>query len=131
MRVIRFDPNQELPVIEASIKGPKGQGRIRLVFDTGAGSTQIDTGRMEAVGYSARNADCMVSVRGPAGDTQDGYLVNAEALYVFGKSFPSIPVGVYDFDNFARYGIDGLLGFDVIKQLHLEMDGPSGVLRIF
>ena len=43
MRIIRFDPKQELPVIEASIKGPKGRRRIRLVFDTGAGSTQIDT----------------------------------------------------------------------------------------
>lgn len=131
MRVIRFDPNQELPVIEASIKGPKGRRRIRLVFDTGAGSTQIDTGRIEAVGYSARSGECRVTVRGPAGDKQEGYLVNAEALSVFGKSFWGIPVGVYDFENFAQYGIDGLLGFDVIKQLHLEMDGPKGMLRIF
>ena len=42
-----------------------------------------------------------------------------------------LPVAVYDFDNLEQHGIDGLLGFDVIKQLHLEMNGPKGELVIF
>ena len=34
---------------------------------------------------------------------------------------PDLPVLVYDFDNFKEQGIDGLLGWDVIKQLHLGL----------
>ena len=131
MRIVHFDPLQEFPIIEAKIKGSKGARRIRLVFDTGAGSTQIDTGRMEAVGYSAKNAQAYISVEGPAGDIKEGYLVIAHGFTFFGRHISNLPVGVYDFDNFSKYGIDGLLGWDVIRQLHLDMDGPNGMLKVF
>lgn len=72
-----------------------------------------------------------MSVEGPAGDSKEGYLISLKSLSVFGRSFSELTVGVYDFDNFVQYGIDGLLGWDVIKQFHLEMDGPKGVLKIF
>jgi len=131
MRIVHFDPLQEFPIIEAMIKGPKGSRRIRLVFDTGAGNTQVDTGRMEAIGYSARNAEARISVEGPAGDIKEGYLVKTHGFSFFGKNVSDLSVGAYDFDNFSKYGIDGLLGWDVISKLHLEMEGPAGILKVF
>ncbi len=131
MRIVKFDPGSELPIVEARIRGKQGSRSLRLVFDTGAGSTQIHTARIEAIGYSAIDALGVMSVEGPAGDSKEGYLISLRKLSLFGKNFEDVQIGVYDFDNFAQYGIDGLLGFDVIKQLHLEMDGPKGVLKVF
>lgn len=45
--------------------------------------------------------------------------------------FKKMEIAVYDFNNLEAEGIAGLLGFDVIKQLHLEMNGPKGELIIF
>lgn len=50
MRVIKFDRSQDIPIIDAKIRGPLGTRRIRLVFDTGCGLTQIDTCLIENIG---------------------------------------------------------------------------------
>ena len=70
-------------------------------------------------------------VQGAVGGVQEGYVVRVAKLSVFGIDFQNLPVLVYDFDNFKEQGIDGLLGWDVIKAFHLEMDGPNGLLKIF
>ena len=70
-----------------------------------------------------------MSVRGATGEAIEGYVVSIKRINVFGREFQDVPVLGYDFENFPE--IDGLLGFDVIKQLHLEMDGPAGLLRIY
>ena len=131
MRTIKFQTSQEIPIIDAKILGPLGSRNVRLVFDTGAGFTQIDTALMEELGYSACNSTEIIRVQGPAGDFQEGYIISIDGIRIFGQQFENISVGVYDFDNFDKYGIDGLLGFDLIKQLHLEMNGPKGILKIF
>lgn len=131
MQVIDLDLGQEIPLIAALIRGRLGRKRVKLVFDTGCGITQIDTQLIEALGYSVRDATEIVSVRGPAGDRQEGYLINISELEIFGQSFVNTQVAVYDFDNFSHYGIDGLLGWNVIKNLHLEMNGPEAKLTVY
>ena len=131
MQLIEFDRTQDIPIVEALIKGPRSSQRVRLVFDTGSAVTQLDTGMIEDIGYSAADAEMIVRVEGATGEPQEGYLVPVKSLVLFGIQFPTHQVAVYDFDNFAKHGIDGLLGFDVIKQLHLEMIGPEGSLKIF
>lgn len=116
--------------MDAVLQGPRDWARARLVFDTGAAKTQLDTGFAEDLGYSARDATDVTSVLGPAGDQQYGYLVRVQALSVLGHRFDDLAVALFDFDNFTRYQIDGLLGFDVIKLLRLEFDGPAGILTI-
>ena len=49
---------------------------------------------------------------------------------MFGITFADMDVAAHDFSKFSRYGIDGLLGFDVIKQLRFELDGAEGILKI-
>ena len=131
MRVVRFDPASELPIVEIKLWGPTGKRSVHVVFDSGSASTQIDTGRIEAIGYSARDAEALISVQSAAGEPQPGYLLRIRALEIFGKRFESPAVGIYDFDNFSRYGIDGLLGWDIIRQLRFDMDGPAGTLRVY
>ncbi len=131
MQIVHFDVTQDIPVVDARVYGPLGSQTVRLVLDARAGTTQLDTALVEDLGYSVSDAIRQIQVQGPAGDSQDGYQIILKQLTLFGRKFVNIPIGVYDFDNFDKYGIDGLLGFEIIKQLHLEMDGPNGLLKIF
>ena len=131
MQTIKFNTGQDIPIVRASIHGPNGFIKVKLVFDTGNGITSIHTPLIEDIGYSAIDGIRELVVRGPVGDKQTGYIVPVKSLSLFGLRFDEVPIGVYDFDNFDRYGIDGLLGFDLIKQMHLQMNGPEGLLNFF
>jgi hypothetical protein len=131
MQLINFDRSQDIPIVDVLIRGPRSQERVRLVFDSGCGTTQIDTGLIDSIGYSARDATHNITVKGPVGDTAEGYIVKVDSLKLFGHTLSGMEVGVYDFDNFSHYGIDGLLGFDIIKQMHFELDGVAGILKVF
>ena len=86
---------------------------------------------MEELGYSARDGIGVYHTKGPAGDAVSGYKVKLRTLSIFGRRIEELVVGVIDFDNFSHFGISGLLGFDVIKDLHVEMDGSKGILKVF
>jgi hypothetical protein len=131
VEIINFDRAEPLPIIDAHIFGPRNSLRVKLILDTGAEFTIVDTGLIEEIGYSARDAKHISAVLGASGDAQDGYILEMKALRFFGKKAKLVTVGAFDFDHFAHFGAHGVLGFDVIKQLHLEMDGPKGVLKVF
>ena len=86
---------------------------------------------MEELGFSAKDGINAYQTKGPAGEALSGYKVEVKALSLFGRRIDNLVVGVIDFDNFSHYGISGLLGFDVIKDLHLEVDGPNGLMTVF
>ena len=131
MKVIRFDREQPIPLIDAWIYGPRVSRRVKLIFDTGAQFSIMDTGLIEEIGYSARDALQAGAVYGAAGEAQEGYLLQLNWIQVFGKRIEQPKVGAFDFVHSAHFGAEGVLGFDVIRDLHLEMDGPGGLLRIF
>jgi predicted aspartyl protease len=130
VQVIQFDRTQAIPIVDLRIFGPKKNRKVGLVFDTGSAITQVDTEFIERIGYSARDAEYLSGVQGAVGGVQDGYVVRLKKLSVFGIAFHNLPVLVYDFDNFKEHGIDGLLGFDVIKELDIEFKGREGLLIV-
>jgi hypothetical protein len=131
MREVSFDRMQTIPVIDAGIRGPQGSNRIRLVFDTGCGLTQIDTGIIEYIGYSARDGEQAISISGAVGETQQGYSVRIAGLSFFGRRFRNVLVGAMDFEHLSKQKIDGLLGWDIIRQLRFELNGPKGQLTVY
>ena len=110
------------------VHGKRKASKVHLVFDTGSGITQLDTSIIENIGYSARDANQLMRVHGASGESMEGYVLCIKRIVLFGREFRDVPVLCYDFDNFPE--IDGLLGFDLIKELHIEMDGPKGILKI-
>ena len=130
-RAFKFDTTKPLPLVFAKITGRRRTRPLRLVFDTGAFMTQITTSVVEELGYTAFDAIRRISTYGPSGPIDEGYAVKLESLELLGKNFDGLVVAAYDFSNLEADGIDGLLGFDVIKQLHLEMNGPAGELIVF
>ena len=130
-RAFKFDSAEPLPIVFAKTKGKLRKRPVRLVFDTGAFMTQLSTSVVEELGYSARDGLQQIVALGPSGPLDEGYSLNLSQLEIFGKKFSNLVVAAYDFSNLEKEGIDGLLGFDVIKQLHLEMNGPKGDLIVF
>lgn len=131
MREFVIDPREEVPTIDAILRGPLGSVRTKLVFDTGAGKTQLNIPLIEALGYSIADATGIVSMSGPSGPSQDGYAFQLLSLRTLGKEFSSISVAAFDFENFSEEGLQGLLGWDVIREMNLEMEGKAKLLRVF
>jgi len=131
MKEFKIDPLQDIPTVTAVLRGPLGSTRAKLVFDTGAAKTQINTPLIEAIGYSIADATTIVSMTGPSGPSQEGYAFQINSLNALGKEFYEVSVAAFDLENFGEEGLQGLLGWDLINGLHLEMDGSSKLLRVF
>ena len=50
---------------------------------------------------------------------------------MLGKTFSQPLVAAFDSDHLENANIDGLLGFDLIKEFNLEMNGSKGDLVVF
>ncbi len=130
MRQVRLRSSWQIPEVKVNLGGSKDRStRANLVFDTGSFMTQVDVDIIETLGYSARDAIGTASVSGAVGGWVEGYIVPVAELSLLGKDFRNVPVLAYDFKSYP--GKEGLLGWDVIKQLHLEMDGPKGILKVY
>ena len=130
MQIIHFDRSQDVPIVDAKIRGPLGARKVRLVFDTGCGLSQIDTSLIENIGYGAVDGDQRIQIHGATGESHQGYRLRIAELIFFGVKFKEVTVGALDFEFLGSHRIDGLLGFDLIKELHLEVNGPRGELKI-
>lgn len=130
-KLSKFSRQQSLPTVFARIVGKEKTIRLRLVFDTGAAKTQFSTSVIEDLGYSAADGVEIISAYGTSGPSQEGYSVYVQELKLLGKTFSKPLIAVYDFENLSNARLDGLLGFDLIKEFHLEMNGPGGELVVF
>ena len=127
IRSFTFDREQDLPIVAVKLFGRGRHYQANLVFDSGAACTQINTFVINELGYSAADAHALATAHGPAGPMQNGYALEVDELKVLGKKFIRPTIAAYDFDHFENIGIDGLLGFDLIKQLHLESAARADV----
>jgi hypothetical protein len=91
----------------------------------------IETGLVEEIGFSAGDASQLLSITDAIGSSQDGYLIAIPDLHFLGIKTKNVAIGVFDFTHFQSYGAHGLLGWDIIRQLRLELDGANGMLKIF
>ena len=133
MRFFNFNRDLKLPLVSALVQGKNGINlRAKLIFDTGAVCTQFNTAFIDDLGYSAAtDGKGVVAAYGPAGPLQTGYAFNLKGIELLGKVFNNCLVAAYDFDNIAGSRIVGLLGYDLIKEFHLEVNGPKGKLVVF
>lgn len=120
-----------LPIVSAIIVGPKSSKRIRLVFDSGAVGTQIHLGTLNSVGFNFHDKTPDTAIKGVTGQAEAGFLLKASRLFVLEKRLEDIALSAFDFSDWVKDGIDGLLGWDIIQQFHFEMDGPHQTLRVF
>ena len=111
--------------------GPSGVRRVALFFDTGAALTQIHASVLARIGYDSKSEVGKATMIGAGGERHDGVLIRLQRIISLGTRIENLLVGAFDFSELAESGVDGLLGWDFIKQLHLEMHGPNGILKIY
>lgn len=131
MHNFKFNPRASAPIVTALIKGPKRTRKLRLIFDTGAEMTQFHSATMQEIGYSKSEAIANANVIGVGGVESAGYVVRLHKLVVLGAETGSFNVAVFDMQHLSSRGLDGLVGWDVIRAFHLEIDGPNGLLTVF
>jgi hypothetical protein len=131
MREFRFDPLQPQPLVTALITGPKGTRRVRLILDTGCFITHLHTATANRLGYGPGSALRPLAAVGVGGKESEGYEIRSEKLFVLAAKLEGVRLGIFDLTHLMKDGIDGLLGWDVIRAFHLEMVGPTGLLKIF
>ena len=131
--VYGFGNNQEGLRVEAEVWGPylKKEKDIVLSFDTGAAKTQIHTPIIDQLGYSARQGTTRSKMYGAAGEAQHGFYFELSRITLLGVEFNNIEVGAFDLEGCVQDETDGLLGFDLIKRLRIEINGPAGELIIY
>ncbi len=131
MQSFNFNPKSRAPIVTALITGPRGTRKVRLIFDTGAETTQFHADTMHKIGYSSADAIANVDIMGAGGVEAQGYAVTLQKLFVLGSEAETFRVAVFDMKHLRSRRLDGLLGWDVIRAFHLEMVGPEGILKVF
>ena len=131
MREYQFDPEGELPIVRAVLKGPAQQKLVMLVFDTGCAVTQVHHKVLSIIGCGPEKATDAVTIAGVTGPSESAYRVNLPEIKVLGVRIMNPSIAGVDFSKWADEGIEGLLGWDLIRKFHLDMNGPKGTLQIF
>ena len=131
MREYHFDPEGELPMVRAVLKGPTQQKLVMLVLDTGCSVTQIHHEVLSIVGCGPNKATESITIAGVTGPGDSGYRVTLPGMKVLGARIMNPSIAGVDFSKWADSGIEGLLGWDLIRKFHLDMDGPNGILKVF
>jgi len=86
---------------------------------------------MNTLGFNEANKTRDAYAVGVGGAREKGFEAVVPRLFVFGRKFQDVPVCAFDMKFVEEDGSDGLLGWDLIRLLHFEMNGPAGILKIF
>lgn len=131
MLMLRFDPDAELIGVSAHIFGPSGDDQFQLVFDTGAARTEIDRDRLIALGYSEAHKVSNLDIEGVTGPTHQTFSIKLDHFAALGVKRSGFEVAFVDFSRWKKDQIDGLLGWDFVRTLHYEQNGPKDLLSIY
>lgn len=130
MRTFKFDPRAVWPVVRCIFTGPRGALNLRLVLDSGAQTTQLSRGAIKHLGFLNRKSLREVYAVGVGGAKEVGVEVRIPRLFLLGKRFENIPIAVFEMGYLSDSEVDGLVGWDIIRQLCFTLNGPAGTLLV-
>jgi hypothetical protein len=122
-----FDPIQGPIHVEAEVSGPTGRSNLRLLLDTGATTSLIDTTMLVAVGYDPDATTDRVQVTMGSGVELVPRLVLTR-LTALGQHRFGFPVLSHPLPPDA--GVDGLLGLDFLRAHILTLDFRVGLISL-
>lgn len=122
-----FDPTQGPILVSAEITGPLGRANLRLLLDTGATRTLINSKSLAEVGLSPSASSRLVSV--VMGNGVESFpLQVASRLKALDRNRLAFPVLSHSLP--AETGVDGLLGLDFLRDQILTVDFPAGRISL-
>ncbi len=124
MKVTRFDPSDELVIVNARIWTAQGRFTdLRLALDTGSSETLVMPEFTDGLGYSPRDGEAITVIRSAIGDER-GYMLRVARFASLGFTMPDFRVHVHDLPE--GYGIQGLLGLSFLRQFNYEIRSAEG-----
>lgn len=127
MAEFKYELLKGVPIISATVAGKILIFTGRFIVDTGAYMTIIRTPRIDAMGYSARDATKPFSTESVIGK-EKGYCLKIRVVQVFGKRFDDFEVAAIDLP--PRYKIDGLIGMNLLNQFDWCMYPQRSVIAV-
>jgi predicted aspartyl protease len=121
---IRFVPGRHIIVDTRVNNGPT----MKLILDTGAGSTLISPRALAASGVSLTRGTRAGKTRGVAKDVEvDVVQVAVDSLEVGGARVGRMLVSSYDMDAGE---VEGLLGQDFLGHFNVTIDSNEGIVKL-
>lgn len=127
MTTVRVGRAHGLIVVPARLWGPRGDRKLHLAVDTGATETLILPEIIHGLGYSPRDGERMTKIRSAIGE-EPGYMIRVSRFRVLNHEFPDLLVHAHDLPD--GFGIDGLLGLNILDQFNCELRPLDGVIRV-
>ena len=118
-----FDPEEDLIIVSATVRGPHHEMRLRLAVDTAASLTLIATEVIDQIGLGARQGTARTILRSAIGE-EPAYLIKVPLLQALGYDFPDFLVHSHDLPE--AVGIDGLIGLNLRRQFNYEVRSGEG-----
>ena len=127
-----FDPDADLIIVPAILRGPHRDLVLRLVLDTGAAVTTIVPHYLHQIGYGARQGIAVSRVSSPIG-VERGYLIDVGPFEVLGTRIEHLTVNALDViegEHDEDDRIDGLLGLDFLRRFNCEIRYEDARIRL-
>lgn len=109
------------------VRGPRAEGVLSFLIDTGTRHTILDTAAAEDLGFDATQATRRSRLWG-IGGPQDGYCVLLPSLEVMGLILPAFEIACHDLA--PELGVEGLIGMDLLRGRVLNIDGVRGTVTL-
>jgi predicted aspartyl protease len=100
---------------------------INFILDTGTPLTVVDTAIADRLGYSARMGRGVVRLWGIEAP-QERYRLEVSRLEIMGLDLGPIEVVCHDF--LPQFGVEGLLGMDLLAGHILNLDFIAGSISL-
>lgn len=113
-----YDSSKDLIHIPGKIWGPLGEQNLRFAFDPGSYLTIVNTCLTDSLGYQASDGDRRVSTGSVIGK-EWGYTLTVQKLSILGFEFDNYQIACFDLPE--QYGIDGLIGLDMLEKFEVTL----------
>lgn len=113
-----YPANEDVVLLPGKIQGPLRNQNIQIVFDPGAYRTIIKTRLTDSLGYQAIGRGKKITTSSVIGK-EYGYTLKLQKLSILGFDFQDVEVASFDLPE--EYGIDGLLGLDLLEKFEVTL----------
>ncbi|MEK7550873.1 MAG: retropepsin-like aspartic protease [Patescibacteria group bacterium] len=126
MPSLKFNPNQNIIVLETKIWGTSLATTAQLVFDTGASLVILPWKIVTALGIKIDPTKTIQTTT--ASSVETATIITIPKISVLGQEVKNVKAIVKDLPEGS--GVDGLLGLSYIKNFNVEINFKTGELTL-
>ena len=122
-----FDRHEGLIIVRAELFGPSGSIVVRLALDTGATSTTVNAGLLNAIGYDPALVPDRIQLTTGSG-VEYAPRLSVSKIDALGQERGNFLIVAHTLPPTAS--VDGLLGLDFFRGQELNVDFREGIIML-